>query len=215
MTTTLIRLTDSGFVLQSAGITVAFDVGEYCDKALLDGLPLDAAVFTHSHGDHCDTSKLPNKSITMVAPADMREALTGCAAEFLTLSPGTSVSTHGFSIASFAVDHGTISRPIDNYGLVITTPTGERIWFTGDIRVDSQDRPSGRFDLVVVPIGGEYVFDATEAFAYLLQFEGEFAALGVHYDYAPEQADIFTSIISDRVAPIVLAPGSKFYIGVD
>lgn len=214
MTTNLTRLTDSGFILESDGKTIVFDVGEYCDDRLLAGREFDAAVFSHLHRDHCDVSKLPTTSITMVGPSDMEDmVMHGGATAFVPLIPGKVVGIEGFTIEPLIVDHGNISVPIENYGLVITTPSGECLWFAGDIRVDSEDRPTGKFDLIIVPIGGEYVLDADEALTYLLGFPGEFMALGVHYDYAIEQAARFAEKASDRINALVLAAGETLRVG--
>lgn len=213
MTTTVTMLTDSSFVISEAGINVIYDLGEYCDLEVLGGMPLHAAVFSHQHSDHCDPSKLPNNEIPVFGPADTmpRFSELGFTTNILTLGTATKVLNN--TVVAYAVDHGTTSTPIENFGYAITTNNGVRVWFAGDTKIDATEIPEGRFDVVILPIGGTWVLDAEGADEYLGKFDGTFVAIGTHADYAPAEANKFLSTSKINVTKFVLRPGEKLNIG--
>lgn len=206
-------LTDAAVEITTPEGIVVLDLGEYTPAELVSPGVL-AAVSSHQHSDHCDRPALATLGIPVWAPADTVPLLMADGVSVATaLVPGKPARiAPSLTVTAYPVRHGLNSKPIDNYGLLVEVD-GFRIWHCGDIGVDTTPHPPGRLDLVLVPVGGTYVFDAEAAAAYVdaLGHGGE--VVPIHYDYAPDQGLSFAANADGRTWTTRLIPtGEPFTI---
>lgn len=207
-------LTDAAWEIYTEEGTVIIDLGEFTPKDLL-APGLAAAICSHQHSDHCDRPKLSELGVPVWAPADTVPLLKAdgvMTAHALTVGVPVKV-TETLAVTALPVSHGPNAKPIDNFGLMIEVD-GWRIWHTGDLGADTEPRPEGPIDLVMIGIGGTYVLDSEGAAAYLSSLEHNGPAIGMHFDYAEEMGPRFMIAGHEAPwAPMLLNSGGSYVLG--
>ena len=164
----LTRREQSALLIEAGGKTLAIDIGTLTPAEELGRLPkVDVALVSHLHPDHFAPDHLRVLGAPVFGPSDVVSRLhDGMTATVLI--PGKTADAAGYAVTPVVADHGPrLSAPIENLGFVIRCPGGHVLYFAGDIARPGTP-PDGPFDTVVLPVGGAgFVFNATEALAYL------------------------------------------------
>jgi L-ascorbate metabolism protein UlaG (beta-lactamase superfamily) len=157
----------------------------------------DVIVLTHGHGDHLgDTIALHERfGCPVVAQVELRGWLTqnGVAADGGAQGPnkGGTVTAEGVKVTLTDANHSS-SAPDGSYvgescGVILTLEDGFRIYFAGDTNVFGDMALIGRIyspDVAVIPIGGHYTMDPTEA-AVALELLGVARCIPSHHGTFP------------------------------
>ena len=157
----------------------------------------DLIVLTHGHGDHLgDTIALHGEfGCPVVAQVELRGWLTqnGVADDGGAHGPnkGGTVSAEGVKVTLTHANHSS-SAPDGSYtgescGVVLTLEDGFKIYFAGDTNVFGDMSLIGRIyspDVAVLPIGGHFTMDPTEA-AVALELLGVARCIPSHYGTFP------------------------------
>ncbi len=206
------RHEQSGLRIQSEGKTLVVDVGGLTPAETVKAMVApDAILVSHKHGDHCCLDHLKTLDAPIVAPGDVLEMLhQGAVAT--AIRAGQTLEVAGFTVTALDADHGPkLSTPIENFGFVISMPSGRRVYFTGDIARPGTV-PAGKFDIVVLPVGGAgFVFDPADALAYLEQIGHRGRVIPVHDSGTcdPDAVARFADLAAAHFEVITLAPGEK------
>ncbi len=138
----------------------------YIDPWKLESAPKDADIVfvSHSHHDHCspeDIEKVSNADTTLIAPAETIENLHAANA----VSPGERLTIDGATIEAVAAYNvGKNFHPPGNHwcGAVFTL-NDKRIYYAGDTDLIPEMKNLQDVDVALLPIGGTYTLNATEA----------------------------------------------------
>lgn len=130
-----------------------------------DGEPADVVVVTHSHYDHLsmqDVAKVSGDHTVILAPPDAAAKLAG---DVRVLVPGQRVELDEVTVEGVAAYNiGKKFHPKGNRWLgVIIEMDALRIYNAGDTDVVPEMQQLGAIDVALLPIGGTYTMDATEA----------------------------------------------------
>jgi L-ascorbate metabolism protein UlaG (beta-lactamase superfamily) len=157
----------------------------------------DVIVLTHGHGDHLgDTIALHERfGCPVVAQVELRGWLTqnGVADDGGAQGPnkGGTVTAEGVKVTLTDANHSS-SAPDGSYvgescGVILTLEDGFRIYFAGDTNAFGDMALIGRIyspDVAVIPIGGHYTMDPTEA-AVALELLGVARCIPSHHGTFP------------------------------
>ena len=151
---------------------------------------VDVIALTHGHGDHVgDTVDIAKKhSCTVVAPVELAGWLGGEGVE-KTQNPnkGGTVEVEGIKFTmtnafhSSSTDDGTYTG--EPCGIVVTLEDSTKVYFAGDTCVFGDMQLIGRIyspDVAVLPIGGHFTMDPTEA-AVALELLGTTRCVPCHW----------------------------------
>ena len=146
----------------------------YIDPWKLARATHDASLvlISHSHYDHCspeDIAKVVGPSPKIIGPADVVEQLGNAHA----ISPGETLDIAGVSISavpSYNSDKPFHPKDSGWVGFVIAVD-GKRIYYAGDTDVINEMAELVDIDLALVPVGGTYTMDPTEAAKAVNQFK--------------------------------------------
>jgi L-ascorbate metabolism protein UlaG (beta-lactamase superfamily) len=208
------RLKHAGFVVEAGGQRLGVDIGDFTSPEVTAKLDkLDVLVASHGHGDHYTLENVIAADAPLAAPADVVAVLPiGMVTHTLRL--GRTLTLAGFNITAVAADHGPkLSRPIENYGLVIECH-GQRIYYIGDMAVPAQP-PSGPFDLVLVSVDGTgYVFDPKQAAAFVQAIGHAGMVMPIHDGDGddPSHAERFAELASGFCAPVIVQHGETIEV---
>jgi L-ascorbate metabolism protein UlaG (beta-lactamase superfamily) len=159
-------LTHAGFQIRADGKVVYVDLEKY-DGALEKA---DLILVTHSHGDHCNPSKIKEvqrDSTIVIAPSDCISRIGG---KVKTLEPGEETEVDGIRVR--AVQAYNVKRfrspgiPYHPKGLgvgYLITIGGKTVYHAGDTDFIPEMRQLGHVDLALLPSGDTYTMDCAEA----------------------------------------------------
>jgi len=129
-----------------------------------DNEKADIILITHTHYDHLsleDIQKIRKEDTAILAPADAREKLTNFYAikpnEFLTIK-GIKIQT----VAAYNLDKQFHPQEKQWVGYVIDV-NGKRIYHAGDTDLIPEMEELEDIDVAILPVGGTYTMDVTEA----------------------------------------------------
>ena len=162
---TLKWLGHASFKLKGLGKIIYIDPyeGEYDEKA-------DVILVSHSHYDHCDTSKINKirtRETVIVAPPDCASKIGGDVKE---VRPGDKVQLDGITIEAVqAYNYKRFRAPgvpfhPKNFGVgYVITLNGKRIYHAGDTDFVPEMRSLRDIHVALLPCGGTYTMDIPEA----------------------------------------------------
>lgn len=173
----------------------------------------DIVLVTHEHHDHFspeDISKVVKEDTLFVCPKGMENnfAELGIEEERVTaMSPGTAIELEGAiieALPAYNVDKAFHPKENDWLGYIITLD-GERIYIAGDTDM-TQDNKAVSCDIAMVPIGGTYTMDASEAAALIGNIKPK-VAIPTHYNDIVGTKDdekVFTDKVGSDTRVVVL-----------
>ncbi len=138
----------------------------YIDPWKIDGEPHDGDIVlvSHSHFDHFsvdDIRSVLKEDGKIVGSADVIEDL----GRGDSLAPGAEIDfgpVHIEGVAAYNVEKEFHPKENDWLGFVVEMD-GMRIYYTGDTDAADEMKALEKIDLVLIPVGGTYTFDALEA----------------------------------------------------
>lgn len=165
MTLSIKWLGHASFLIRAEGKIVYIDPyeGEYFEKA-------DLILVTHSHTDHCDTSKIKKvrkADTVIIAPKDCVSKIGG---SVKALRPGEEATFANIRVRAVeAYNYKRFRSPGSPFhpkgfgvGYVITAE-GKTIYHAGDTDFIPEMRQLGHVDVALLPSGGTYTMDNSEA----------------------------------------------------
>lgn len=184
----------------------------YIDPWKLPDAPHDAdLVFvSHSHHDHCsppDIQKVSKEGTTIIAPADTIEQLHAANA----VTPGERLTIQGITVEAVAAYNVTRRyHPESNQwcGAVVTIED-KRVYYAGDTDLIPEMSDLSGVDLALLPVGGTYTLDASQAARACGQVECK-AAIPYHWgDIVGSRKDADTFAEQAPCKVHVLQPGES------
>jgi L-ascorbate metabolism protein UlaG (beta-lactamase superfamily) len=208
------RLEHAGLLLEAGEDRLAIDVGEFTTVEGVAALgALSALLVTHQHPDHFDEANIVAAGVEVAAPADviarLPQALAG-----REIRAGEALNLAGFRIIPIPVDHGPrLSRPIDNYGLVVER-AGRRLWILGDMAVPPPQPPSDHFDHLIISVDTSgYVFTPADAAAYVVALGHRGAVTPIHDGGEDDRAARdFARLAEGRFRAVLVCVGGSFAV---
>lgn len=179
----------ASFQIRAEGKTIYIDPyeGEYSEKA-------DLILVTHSHFDHCDTSKIKKirKADTLIiAPEDCVSKIGG---SVKTLKPGEETTVGNIGVKAVEAYNykrfKSPGKPFHPKGLgvgYLITAEGKTVYHAGDTDFIPEMRKLGRVDVALLPSGGTYTMDNVEAAEAALAINPEIAMPMHRWDTDPEE----------------------------
>ena len=204
-------MTENITVFKQNSIRIKTGCGNiYLDPFKLDEEPEDAAFIfvTHDHYDHFspdDIEKAAGENTTLVVPSKMEnkaKKLMGTVSRIISVKPGAAYEAEGLKFETVAMYN--ILKPFHPKragwcGYVLDID-GERIYIAGDIDA-IKEAGAVKCDVALIPIGGFYTMDATQA-AELVNVMQPKVAIPVHYGELTGKAED-GRVFSAKVKPPV------------
>ncbi|HCM16114.1 MAG: metal-dependent hydrolase [Candidatus Cloacimonadales bacterium] len=179
----------------------------------------DYILLTHAHGDHCgDTLKIADKDTIVVAVSELagyfKEA--GCKTHAIQIG-----GAHNFSFGTVRfvkAEHGSMT-PDGRYGGlaagIIITINGYSIYHMGDTGLFGDLKLIGdmqNIDCLLVPIGGNYTMDPSDAAMACSWLKPRFA-IPMHYNTFPvikQDPALFANACKERgISVKIMQPGES------
>jgi L-ascorbate metabolism protein UlaG (beta-lactamase superfamily) len=185
--------------------------GEYAEKAHL-------IVISHSHSDHCDSSKIHairQRDTTVVAPSDCLSMIEG---SVKSLKPGEKTIVDDVVVEAVpAYNHKRFRSPGVPYhpkslgvGYLLTTE-GKTIYHAGDTDFIEEMKAlkSRNIDLALLPSGDTYTMDNPDAVEAALAINPKNVIPMHRWDTSPED---FKREVENRshINVVLLKPGEQF-----
>lgn len=179
----------ASFQIRAEGKTIYIDPyeGEYSEKA-------DLILVTHSHFDHCDTSKIKKvrKADTLIiAPKDCVSKIGG---SVKTLKPREETTIDNIKVKAVEAYNykrfKSPGKPFHPKGLgvgYLITAEGKTVYHAGDTDFIPEMRKLGRVDVALLPSGGTYTMDNVEAAEAALAINPEITMPMHRWDTDPEE----------------------------
>jgi len=201
----------ASFIIKAEGKTIYIDPyeGEYAEKA-------DLILVTHSHHDHCDPfkiSKIRKDDTTIIGPTD---CIPKIGQKVKTLKPGekaivgniTVKATEAYNYKRFR-SPGTPFHPKGlGVGYLITTRE-KTIYHAGDTDFIPEMNRLGKIDLALVPSGGTYTMDNSEAVEAALAIKPKVVIPMHRWDTDPGEFKRGVEARS-QIRVVTLRPGQQF-----
>lgn len=205
------RLKQADFLVEAGGQRLGVDLGDFTSPETTAALErVGALIASHGHADHYTAANVVAADAPVAAPADV-VAVLPAGVEAHTLRLGETLTLAGFEITPTLADHGPkLSRPIENYGLVIEHQ-GRRVYYVGDMAVAVLP-PPGTFNLVLVSLDGTgFVFDAEQAAAFIraIGHAGKVTAIHDGDGEEPVHAERFVELAAGFCKPVLVQPGES------
>jgi len=201
----------ASFQIKADGKNIYIDPyeGEYAEKA-------DLVLVTHSHFDHCDTSKIEKvmkENTVIICPPECVSRLSG---NVKAIKPGEKIEVNGVIVeAVHAYNYKRFRSPGNPFhpkgfgnGYIITVG-GKRIYHAGDTDFIPEMKDLKNISLALLPSGGTYTMDNLEAAEAALAIKPE-AVIPMHrWDSDPE---VFRRKVeeSSDIKVILLNPGEEY-----
>ena len=166
MSVSIKALAHACFQIKAGGKVIYTDLEEY--SAPSD--PADIILVSHSHSDHCDTSKIKKvrtADTVVIAPKDCVSKIGGTVTS---LSPGEEITVGDVRVKAVeAYNDKRFRSPGNPYhpkgfgvGYVITAE-GKTIYHAGDTDFIPEMKALGHIDVALLPTGDTYTMDNAEA----------------------------------------------------
>lgn len=185
--------------------------GEYSEKA-------DLILITHSHFDHCDTSKINKirkENTVIIAPEDCISKIDG---NVKTLKPGGETTIGNLKVK--AVEAYNYKRfrapgkPFHPKGLgvgYLLTAEDKTIYHAGDTDFIPEMKKLGHIDVALLPSGGTYTMDNAEAAEAAIAINPEVALPMHRWDTNPKEFKDKVEANSN-VKVVVLEKGEEYQV---
>ncbi|RLI13290.1 MBL fold metallo-hydrolase [Candidatus Bathyarchaeota archaeon] len=201
----------ASFQIKADGKNIYIDPyqGEYAEKA-------DLVLVTHSHFDHCDTSKIKRvtkEDTVIICPPECVSKLRG---NVKAIKPGEKIEVNDVAVeAVHAYNYKRFRSPGNPFhprgfgnGYIITVKD-KRIYHAGDTDFIPEMKDLKNIALALLPSGGTYTMDNLEAAEAALTIKPE-AVIPMHrWDSDPK---VFKRKVeeSSDVKVILLNPGEEY-----
>jgi L-ascorbate metabolism protein UlaG (beta-lactamase superfamily) len=183
--------------------------GEYKDKA-------DVILVSHSHPDHCDTSKVKQirkDATSVIAPTDCTSKIGG---NVKTLKPGQKVSIGNITVEAVEAYNYKRFRSLGNpfhpkgFGVgYLLTVGGKTIYFAGDADFIPEMKNLKNIYLALLPSGGTYTMDNPEATEAALAIKPQYVIPMHRRDTNPNEFKKEVEAKS-KIKVVLLKPGEQF-----
>jgi len=206
-------LAHAGFQIKTDGKTIYIDPyeGEYSEKA-------DLILITHSHFDHCDTSKIQKvrkPGTVIIAPRDCVSKIGG---NVKSLKPGEETTVGNVEIKAVeAYNYKRFRSPGNPFhpkglgvGYLITVER-KTIYHAGDTDFIPEMRQLGSVDVALLPSGGTYTMDNAEAAEAAITINPETVIPMHRWDTNPEEFKKKVEANSN-IKVVVLREGEEYQV---
>jgi L-ascorbate metabolism protein UlaG (beta-lactamase superfamily) len=183
--------------------------GEYKDKA-------DLILVSHSHPDHCDTSKIKQirkDATSVIAPADCNSKIGG---NVKSLKPGQKVSIGNITVEAVEAYNYKRFRSPGNpfhpkgFGVgYLLTIGGKMIYHAGDTDFIPEMKNLKNIYLALLPSGGTYTMDNPEATEAALAIKPQYVIPMHRWDTNPNEFKKEVEAKS-KIKVVLLKPGEQF-----
>ena len=193
----------SGFlIINSKKIYIdPYNIPETSEKA-------DLILITHSHYDHCsfeDINKIIQEGTRIVMPADCQSKITRFETKIKmeVIEQGQELDLGDLKISAvpaYNIDKQFHPREKEWVGYIINI-NGKKVYHAGDTDLIPEMEDFGDVDIAILPIGGTYTMDVTEAIQAVHVIEPKIA-IPMHYGKiigTKDDADKFKELSSSKV----------------
>ena len=203
----------ASFLIKAEGKNIYIDPyeGEYSEKA-------DLILVTHSHFDHCDTSKIKKirgENTVIIAPEDCVSKIGG---NVKTLKAGEETTIGNLRVKAVeAYNYKRFKAPgkpfhPKGFGVgYLLTAEGKTIYHAGDTDFIPEMKNLGHVDVALLPSGGTYTMDNAEAAEAAIAINPEVAVPMHRWDTNPEEFKDKVEANSN-VKVVVLGKGEEYQV---
>lgn len=165
----------------------------------------DLVFLTHSHDDHFsvpDLNKIINAKTKVIAPLEMKQALTDLKLDFMLVEPNQTYTVLNINFATIpAYNLGKAFHPKTNgwVGYVVEIQ-GVKYYIAGDLDL-IPEATKVKCDVAFVPVGGHYTMEPTEAAQLINQIKPQIA-IPTHYGSVVGTPALGEAFVAALQAPI-------------
>jgi L-ascorbate metabolism protein UlaG (beta-lactamase superfamily) len=195
------RFIQSSVRIKSGDTTIYVD-----PHRITSGDPADLVLITHDHYDHMDPTSIKaveGPDTVIVANAPCARALQGkVGGRIVSIEEGQSVTEKGIEVRAVP-GYNNVHRRGQNVGFVFSLG-GATIYHAGDTGHVPEMTGLGRIDVALLPIGGTYTMDETEAAQATKDIRPK-VVVPIHYGYATAgDPRKFASLVADTAEVVIL-----------